>query len=166
MSVETVSDLFEHELEDIYFAEHELIEAYERMAAHADDEEVQQFFEAHASETGTHVERLIDVFEETGEPPQTEECEGVEGLLAEWEEFLEENESGPLMDYYHLVTAVKTERYEQTAYESLVDLAEQLDRDVAAEILRENLNEDEETIVEIRSRLDGFDHLASAASST
>lgn len=159
MSADTVSDLFEHELEDVYFAEHELIEAYERMAEHADDEEVKAFFEEHASETGTHVERLLDVFEETGEPPQTEECQGIEGLLVEWESFVEENEPGPLMDYYHLVTAVKTERYEQTAYESLVDLAEQLDRTAAADTLRENLSEDEETIDEINSRLEAFDHL-------
>ncbi|AUV80870.1 hypothetical protein C2R22_03685 [Salinigranum rubrum] len=157
MSAETVSGLFEHELENIYFAEHELTEAYTRMAEHADDEELASFFDDHATETGVHVERLVEVFEETGEPPQMEECEGIEGLLAEWEEFLEENETGSLMDYYHLVTAVKTERYEQTAYESLIDLAEDLGREAAADLLRQNLDEDAETIDELHSRIESFD---------
>jgi ferritin-like metal-binding protein YciE len=159
MSVETAAGLFEHELEDIYFAEHELVEAYGRMAEHADSDEVREFFEAHADETGDHVERLVDVFEETGEPPQTEECEGIEGLLAEWEEFVEENEPGPLMDYYHLVTAVKTERYEQTAYESLIDLADREGRDSARDLLQQNLDEDEGTIDDVQSRIEALDGL-------
>jgi ferritin-like metal-binding protein YciE len=100
MAAETAADLFEHELEDVYFAEHELVEAYERMAEHAHDERVRRLLESHASETGEHVERLVEVFEETGEPPRTEECEGIEGLLVEWEAFVEENEPGPIMDYY------------------------------------------------------------------
>ena len=157
MAAESAADLFEHELEDVYFAEHELVEAYERMAEHAQDEAVRTLFENHASETGDHVERLVDVFEETGTPPQTEECEGIEGLLDEWEEFVEGNESGPVVDYYNLVTAVKTERYEQTAYESLVDLAERQGRDDAVDLLRANLEADEGMIAETRSLLDEFD---------
>lgn len=160
MAAETAADLFEHELEDVYFAEHELVEAYERMAEHAHDERVRRLLESHASETGEHVERLVAVFEETGEPPRTEECEGIEGLLLEWEAFVEENESGPIMDYYSLVTALKTERYERTAYESLVDLAGRRGRDAAADLLRENLDEDEGTIDRIRSLIDEFDRVA------
>ena len=155
MSVQSASDLFEHELQDIYFAEHELTSAYERMADQTEDERVQEFFEEHVDETAGHIERLVEVFEETGEAPQTEECEGIEGLLTEWEEFLDEAETGPLLDYYNLVTAVKTERYEQSAYESLVDLAEHEGRSEAADLLRENL--DEATLDDLVERVDEYD---------
>ena len=155
MSVQSASDLFEHELQDIYFAEHELTSAYERMADQTEDEGVQEFFEKRVDETAGHIERLVEVFEETGEVPQTEECEGIEGLLTEWEEFLDETETGPLLDYYNLVTAVKTERYEQSAYESLVDLAEHEGRSEAVDLLRENL--DEATLDDLVERVDEYD---------
>lgn len=159
MSAETTSDLFEHELQDVYFAEHELTTAYERMAERTEDEDTQAFFEEHVDETGTHIERLVDVFEETGEAPQTEECEGIEGLLTEWEEFAEENSTGPLLDYYNLVTAVKTERYEQSAYESLIGLAEREGRSDAADLLRANLDEDEKTLERLREMTSEYDAL-------
>ncbi|MFC4358145.1 ferritin-like domain-containing protein [Halobium salinum] len=158
MSAQTIEDLFEHELEDIYFAEHELTESYERIAEQVEDEELKEFVESHIEETGTHIERLVDVFETMGEAPQTEECEGIEGLLAEWEEFAEENEPGPIMDYYNLVTLMKTERYEQSAYESLVALAEQQGKDEAADLLRSNLEEDEESLDRLAEMADNYDY--------
>jgi ferritin-like metal-binding protein YciE len=86
-----------------------------------------------------------------------ETCQGIQGLLAEWAEYVEEHEPGATMDYYHLVTALKTERYEQTAYESLVELAERHGRDGARERLQANLDEDEETIEEIEFVLEGLE---------
>jgi ferritin-like metal-binding protein YciE len=153
-----IDDLFEHELEDIYFAEHELTEAYQRFADRSTDEELTEFFESHVEETGDHIENLIDVFELTGEPPQTEECEGIEGLLREWEEFAEENETGSVHDYYNVVTAMKTERYEQTAYESLVALAAERDDEEAEELLRENLDSDEATLDRLAELAESYDY--------
>ncbi|MFC6725185.1 ferritin-like domain-containing protein [Halobium palmae] len=158
MAAQTIEDLFAHELEDIYFAEHELTESYERIAEQVEDDELRDLVESHIEETGTHIERLVDVFETMGEPPQTEECEGIEGLLTEWEEFADENEPGPVLDYYNLVTLLKTERYEQTAYESLVALAERQGRDEAADLLRSNLEEDEANLDRLAEMAESFDY--------
>ena len=158
MAIDDIDGLFEHELEDIYFAEHQLTSAYERMAESSSDEDLVGFFEDHVEETGDHIERLIDVFELTGEAPQTEECEGIEGLLTEWEEFAEENDPGAVHDYYNVVTAMKTERYEQTAYESLVALAHERGDEEAMDLLRENLDEDEETLNDLAKRARSFDY--------
>ena len=158
MSVASMDELFEHELQDIYFAAHELTTAYERMAELSEDEEIEQLFRSHLDETATHIDRLVEVFEESGEAPQTEECEGVEGLLTEWEEFAEDASSGPVLDYYNLVTALKTERYEQSAYESLVALARKSGREESADLLRENLEEDEATIDRLSERATAFDY--------
>jgi ferritin-like metal-binding protein YciE len=153
-----MDELFEHELQDIYFAAHELTTAYERMAELSEDEEIEQLFRSHLDETATHIDRLVEVFEESGEPPQTEECEGIEGLLTEWEEFVEEGESGPVLDYYNLVTAMKTERYEQSAYESLVALARESGRDDAADLLQSNLEEDEAALDDISEAAASYDY--------
>ncbi|MDS0294615.1 ferritin-like domain-containing protein [Halogeometricum luteum] len=158
MSVANADELFEHELQDIYFAAHELTTAYERMAESSEDEEVEELFRSHLDETATHIDRLVEVFEESGEPPQTEECEGIEGLLTEWEEFLEEGDSGPLLDYYNLVTATKTERYEQSAYESLVALARESGREDAAELLQQNLDEDKAALEEFSEATSNYDY--------
>lgn len=155
----STDELFEHELQDVYFAEHELTTAYKRMTEQTADDDIQAFLENHVDETGTHIERLVEVFEETGEPPQTEECEGIEGLLSEWGEFAEDTTTGPILDYYNLITAIKTERYEQSAYESLVDLAERQDRTEAADLLRSNLDEDEETLDELNQMATDYDAL-------
>jgi len=158
MSVADIDGLFEHELEDIYFAEHELTEAYGRMAETTSNEDLAAFFRDHVDETGDHIERLVDVFEQTGEAPQTEECEGIEGLLTEWEEFAAENETGPVHDYYNVVTAMKTERYEQTAYESLVALASERGDEEAMDLLKANLDEDEETLNDLADLARSFDY--------
>ncbi|MWG36133.1 YciE/YciF ferroxidase family protein [Halomarina oriensis] len=158
MSTASLDDLFEHELEDIYFAEHELTAAYEQMAEASTDEDLVAFFEAHVEETGSHIERLVDVFEATGEAPQTEECEGIEGLLTEWEEFTADHDPGPVHDYYNVVTAMKTERYEQTAYESLVALASERGDEEAMDLLKTNLDEDEETLSDLAEMARSFDY--------
>ena len=155
MSVQSASDLFEHELQDIYFAEHELTSAYERMADQTEDKGVQKFFEEHVDETAGHIERLVEVFEETGEAPRPRSARGSRGCSPSGRSSSTEAETGPLLDYYNLVTAVKTERYEQSAYESLVDLAEHEGRSEAADLLRENL--DEATLDDLVERVDEYD---------
>ncbi|MFD1515314.1 ferritin-like domain-containing protein [Halomarina rubra] len=158
MAITDIDALFEHELEDVYFAEHQLTEAYERMASVSSDEDLTAFFESHVEETGDHIERLVEVFERTGRAPQTEECQGIEGLLTEWESFAADNEPGAIHDYYNVVTAMKTERYEQSAYESLVALASERGDDGAMDLLKQNLDEDEETLNDLAKVARTFDY--------
>lgn len=147
MPMDTLHDLFEHELKDIYDAETRLIDALRRQASESSDPEIREAFETHLDETRGHKKRLERVFEIWGrEPSRGEGCAGIEGLLEEHKSFTREDPAGPILDVFNLTAAAKVERYEITAYESLIRLASQMGLDDAVELLEATLEEEEQTL--------------------
>ncbi|AHG02420.1 hypothetical protein HALLA_21175 (plasmid) [Halostagnicola larsenii XH-48] len=157
MSTDTIHDLFEHGLEDIYHAEHELLEALEDLEEHTEDEEIAQAFADHRQETEGQIDRLEQVFEEFGEPPEKEECEGIEGLIEEYEGFLETDPEQHVLDYHSMAAAEKTEHYEIAAYGNLLPLADQLGLDDAADMLEENLREEQDALEKLKTLTENYD---------
>ncbi|WP_306054219.1 DUF892 family protein [Natronococcus wangiae] len=157
MSVDTIHDLFEHGLEDIYHAEHELLDALEELEENTEREEIARAFAEHREETQGHIDRLKDVFEMFGEPPEKEECEGIEGLIQEYEEFTEQDPSQEVLDYHNMAAAEKTEHYEIAAYGNLIPLADQLGMDDAADLLEENLREEQDALDELKELTEAFE---------
>ncbi|PSP72994.1 hypothetical protein BRC86_11040 [Halobacteriales archaeon QS_3_64_16] len=158
MGASSLQELFEHELGDIYFAEHRMVDAYEQFAANTNDQEVTELFEAHREQVGEQIERLVQIFDTMGEPPQEEECLGIEGLLDEYSEFEGEDPDPSALDLYNITTAGKTQRYEISAYESLVEVAKALENEEAAELLRETLDEEKETLGQLQDQGATFDY--------
>ncbi|THE65137.1 DUF892 family protein [Salinadaptatus halalkaliphilus] len=154
MSMNTIQDLFEHGLEDIYHAEHELLDALEELESNTEREEIAQAFANHREETEGQIDRLEEGFEMFGEPPEKEECEGIEGLLEEYEEFISMDPDQEVMDYHTMAAAEKTEHYEIAAYGNLLPLADQLGMNEAADLLEENLREEQETLEELTELTD------------
>jgi hypothetical protein len=56
--IKTMNDLFVHQLQDIYYAEKQLVKALPKMAGKASDKQLKQGFLTHLEETKTHVQRL------------------------------------------------------------------------------------------------------------
>jgi ferritin-like metal-binding protein YciE len=142
MTVDTLEELFEHELEDIYFAENKLLEVLDELAEQTEDEEIVSAFREHREETEEHIDRVEQVFDMIGEPPEEEECEGIEGLVKEHDEFMNQDPSQGVIDVFNLTAAQKTEHYEIAAYGNLALLADRLGMDEAGDILHENLEEE------------------------
>ncbi|WP_049804856.1 DUF892 family protein [Natrinema pellirubrum] len=157
MSMETIHDLFEHGLEDIYHAEHQLLDALEELESNTDRDEIAQAFADHREETRGQIDRLEEVFDSFGEPPEKEECEGVEGLLEEYEEFTAMEPDQEVMDYHNMAAAEKTEHYEIAAYGNLIPLADQLGMDEAADLLEQNLREEQEALEELKELTEEFE---------
>jgi ferritin-like metal-binding protein YciE len=157
MAASTLEELFEHELEDIYHAEHELHEALGELASQVETEEIQSAFEEHRQETEEQIDRLEQVFETVGEPPEKEECEGIEGLLEEQEEFAEEDPETAVLELFNLASAQKTEHYEIAAYGNTTLLASQLGYEDAADLLEQNLREEEEALDELSQLAENYD---------
>ncbi|WP_255170716.1 ferritin-like domain-containing protein [Natrononativus amylolyticus] len=157
MSTDTIQDLFEHGLEDIYHAEHELLDALETLEEHTEREEIAQAFADHREETQGHIDRLEEVFDLFGEPPEKEECEGIKGLIEEYEGFLDSDPDQDVLDYHNMAAAEKTEHYEIAAYGNLIPLADQLGLDEAADLLEENLREEQDALDELKERTEAFD---------
>jgi ferritin-like metal-binding protein YciE len=158
MTVDTLEELFEHELEDIYFAENKLLEVLDELAEQTEDEEIESAFREHREETEEHIDRVEQVFDMIGEPPEEEECEGIEGLVKEHDEFMNQDSSQGVIDVFNLTAAQKTEHYEIAAYGNLALLADRLGMDEAGDILHENLEEEEKALDKLATLTDDYDY--------
>jgi ferritin-like metal-binding protein YciE len=144
MPIKSLSDLFLHTLQDIYFAENLLIKKIPVMASEASSAELKHLFEAHLKETKTHAARLQQVFKLIGEKAEGEECPAIEGIIEEAEELLDEVSDAKTKDAALIAAAQAVEHYEITRYGTLVSWAKQLGHDAAASLLRETLAEEKE----------------------
>lgn len=156
--METIKDLFEHDLEDVYYAEHELLDALQDLAEETDDEEIEQAFREHREETETHIERLEEVFKMIDKSPEKEECEGIQGLVKEHEDFVSHSPDQAVLNVHNLAAAEKTEHYEIAAYGNLAFLADRLDMDEAADLLGETLDEEKETLEKLKELTESYDY--------
>lgn len=143
MAVKNLNELFEHEMKDIYYAEHRLLEALEELASEAKDREMKRAYTSHRRETQGQIKRLQKVFKMFGEAPEVEKCPGIEGLLKEKHDFKKKEKPSPeILEFFNLGAAAKTERYEISAYESLINIADRIGMADAVELLRQNLQEE------------------------
>ena len=158
MTVDNLEKLFEHELEDIYFAEHELLDALEELANEVEQDDIKQALQDHREETQGHVDRLEEVFDMIGEPPEKEECEGIKGLVKEHDEFAGQDPSQEVLDVFDLTAAQKTEHYEIAAYGNLALLADRLGMDEAGDLLHQNLEEEEAALEKLSKLTENYDY--------
>jgi len=164
MTMESLRDMFVHDLEDIRYAENELLDALEQLEQQTENEEIAQAFSEHRDETEGHIDRIDQVFEMLDQEPEREECEGIEGLLEEHQEFVDMDPDGRLLDVHNLVAAQKTEHYEIAAYGNLALLADRLGMEDAGDLLHENLEEEEEALSKLASLTEDHDYAATIES--
>ena len=157
MAMQTIEELFEHELKDIYSAEHSLLDALEQMAGESSDREIKKAFTQHRKETQGQIKRLEKIFKSMGQKPEAETCPGIEGLIKEKKVFMREKPTEELLEYYNIGAGQKTERYEITAYESLIDMADKLGMSDAVELLEQTLQEEEAALNKLKMIASEFD---------
>ncbi|MDB6135551.1 MAG: ferritin-like protein [Verrucomicrobiales bacterium] len=145
MELSTLTDLYIHELQDLYSAETQLLEALPLMADAASDPDLKAAFETHLAETGVHVSRLEEVLSLVGADTGEEKCKGMEGLLKEARSLMEEEADPEVLDAGLIVAAQKVEHYEIAGYGSVGAFAELLEEDEAVEILSTTLEEERAT---------------------
>ena len=144
-SLESLDDLLQDELRDMYDAEKQLTKALPKMAKNATSEELKQAFEEHLSQTEQHVERLEQAFEQLDIPARSKKCEGMKGLIAEGQEMMSEADDDATRDAVMIASAQKIEHYEIASYGSARTWANQLGKSEVASLLEETLEEEKET---------------------
>jgi ferritin-like metal-binding protein YciE len=157
MAMQTIEELFDHELQDIYSAEHSLLEALEQMASETSDREIRKLYTQHRKETQGQIKRLEKAFKARGHKPEVGTCPGIEGLIKEKKTFMRERPSEELLEFYNIGAAQKTERYEITAYETLIDMAEKLGLDQVVDLLEQNLQEEETALHKLKTVASEFE---------
>lgn len=142
---EGLKELYIDELKDLYSAETQLLKALPKMAKAASSDELRQGFEEHLEQTRGHVERLEKVFETLGESPKGKTCKGMQGLIQEGAEVMDEDFEGSLMDAALIGAAQRVEHYEIAAYGTVCAFAKELGESDQAMLLNETLDEEKET---------------------
>src|SRR5438309_3651983 len=149
MEMESLRDLFVDELKDIYSAENQILKALPKMIKKASSKELKSGFEQHLKETQGHVERLDKIFEELDESPRGKKCKGMEGIIADGKELMEEDAEPEVMDAGLIAAAQHVEHYEIAGYGCVRTYAELLGYDDAVELLEKTLEEEKQTDVKL-----------------
>ena len=116
MTKNSLQELYVHELRDLYSAENQMVKALPKMAKAASSDELRQGFGEHLEQTKGHVQRLEQVFEMLGENPKGKKCAGMEGLIKEGSEIMDEDYEDAVMDAALISAAQRVEHYEIAAH--------------------------------------------------
>jgi len=144
--------LFEHELKDVYYAEKTIERMLPTLVREATSKELTRAFEHHLDETRQQIKNLEKVFSEIGKQAQGESCPGIDGIKAEHDKFMREEEASvDVRDMFLTGAAARTEHYEIAAYTGLISKAKTLGETKAAELLDKNLKQEKEALKTVES---------------
>jgi ferritin-like metal-binding protein YciE len=145
MKLESIDELFLHELQDLHSAEKQLIAALPKMAETASSEELRQAFETHHEQTQEHLERLQRILDDLQLSAGRHKCKAMEGLIAEANEILQADALDSVRDAAMIGAAQRVEHYEIAGYGTARTYAEMLGYAEAAQLLQQTLDEEKET---------------------
>jgi ferritin-like metal-binding protein YciE len=143
--IQTMQDLFLHQLQDIYYAEKQITEALPKMIAKATNPDLKKGFEMHLKETETHVRRLEQAFSILGRNPKQIDCPSIDGLIEEADEVSGEVSDKSVLDAALIASAQAVEHYEISRYGTLVAWAKSLGETDIANLLSQTLGEEKAT---------------------
>lgn len=138
----SLDELLVAQLEDLYDAEHRLVEALPKMADAASTSELKAAFESHLRETKGQVERLEQAFKKLGKDPKRETCQAMKGLIAEGEEMLQAKGDASVKDAALIAAAQRVEHYEMAGYGSARQFAKKTGHNDIADLLQQTLEEE------------------------
>jgi ferritin-like metal-binding protein YciE len=145
MSNDCLKKLYVDELKELYSAENQLVKALPKMAIAASSDELRTGFEKHLEQTKGHVQRLEEIFESLDESPKGKKCAGMEGLVKEGSEVMEEGFEDAVLDAGLIGAARRVEHYEMAAYGAACEIAKVLGETKHASLLEKTLAEEKQT---------------------
>jgi len=137
-----LKDLFLHTLNDVLYAERQILKALPKMERKATDPKLKAALSSHKDETEDHVARLEEVFELLDKPARGAKCDAMVGLVEEAESLMAEIDDKETMDAALISLAQAVEHYEIARYGTLVAWAKQLGHTKAAKLLKETLDQE------------------------
>jgi ferritin-like metal-binding protein YciE len=143
--IKSLNDLFMHGLQDLYYAENQIMKALPDMIEKATNAQLKAGFEKHLAETEGQIERLRQVFELLDADPKGDKCPAIEGILKEGKELMSEIEGEDVMDVGLIAAAQAVEHYEITRYGALIAWATELGHTDCVPLFRANLAEEKAT---------------------
>jgi ferritin-like metal-binding protein YciE len=142
MKIDSLEDVLIHELNDLYSAEDQLVEALPLMAEAASSSELRNAFRQHLEETRDHRDRIQSIFGELGKRRTGVECEGMKALISEGEKIIKSRGDAAAKDAALIGAAQRVEHYEIAAYGTARTLAGELGLSEAENLLDQTLDEE------------------------
>jgi ferritin-like metal-binding protein YciE len=147
----SIKDLLEDEIKDLYSAEKQLTKAIPKMAKGSNSPELAKAFEAHLRETEKQVARLEKVARLLETVPTGKKCAGMEGVIKEGAEALQEEGDENVLDLGIIGAGSRVEHYEMAGYTTAISLAKRLGNNEVVSLLSETLAEEEAAENKLRS---------------
>ena len=145
MELQTLKDLYIKELKDLYSAENQIIKALPKMVKAATNADLAAGFEEHLEQTREHAARLEKILKSHDETTRGPKCHGMEGVLEEGKEMMEEEGDEEVIDAGLISAAQRVEHYEMAGYGCVVAYAKLLGDKAGAKLLQQTLDEEEQT---------------------
>jgi ferritin-like metal-binding protein YciE len=161
--MDSLGDLLQDELKDIYDAEKQLTKALPKLARKASNEQLREALESHLQETETHIERIEQIFEQLDMPVRGKKCEGMQHLIAEGSDMISEAEEEGTRDAVMIAAVQKTEHYEIASYGTMRTWANLLGKSDIAAVLEETLEEEKAADQKLTAIAESFVNQEAAA---
>jgi ferritin-like metal-binding protein YciE len=145
MELESLRDLYIHELKDLYSAEKQMISNMPKMVKAATNKQLASAFKQHLEQTKRQAKRIEDVLKSHDESTRGPKCQGMEGVLREGDEMVQEDAEDEVRDAGLIAAAQRAEHYEIAGYGCARTYAELLGDKKGARILDMNLREEAAT---------------------
>ena len=142
MAITTLRDLYQLELEDLYDAERQIVNALPKLRAAADSDDLRRAFDKHLERTKIHLERLDLVFSRLGWAEPRTKSAGMEGLIREGERRLQRGGDPDAVDAAIIAAAQHVEHYEIAGYGCARTFARLIGDEAGAELLQQTLDEE------------------------
>ena len=143
VAIGSTSQMFSHNLGDIYNAEHQIVNALQQMISQANDQRLKNLFQEHLRQTQQQIKRLDQAWSLLGEQPVQVKCDGMSGILTEGKKNMQEAQTDTLRDGLMAGGADKVEHYEIVSYSSLIQDARMMGQQQIADLLQQNLDEEQ-----------------------
>lgn len=149
MEMETLQDLYVEELKDLWSAENQILKALPRMIRVATHPQLKKAFTKHEKQTRVHVQRIERICKELGVSPRGKKCVGMEGLLKEGKDLINEKPEKDVLDAGLISAAQHVEHYEMAGYGTCRTWARTLGYENQALMLQTTLDEEQQTDLDL-----------------
>jgi ferritin-like metal-binding protein YciE len=145
MKLENLHSLFVEELQDLYSAEQQIIEALPDMVEEASSPDLKSALQHHLEETRGHVRRLDQIFSQIPKvDKEGKTCKGMKGIIKDNQDLLDTDAEPEVLDAGMIAGAQRVEHYEIAGYGTVRTYAQLLGRKDWAQLLEQTLQEEKQ----------------------
>jgi ferritin-like metal-binding protein YciE len=143
--IHSLEDLYQHGLQDIYYAENQIVKSLPKMIETAPHGELKRGLQQHLRETQDQVRRLEQVFKLHAQDARGDKCPAIDGIIQEGDDLMGNVDDQDTLGAGIIAAAQAVEHYEITRYGALIAWAKELGHRHDVPLLTRTLNEEKAT---------------------